>query len=291
MLHEIDPWQLNIVYEPFVPRGGDRVMCYHEENLLVAQGNDVAYPKRCRVEARDEELEYLFSLGETRYFLRSLSSRKQLSGFYWQKVRDLRYRLPLHQAYAGILGHHLYRWYTTRRYCGHCGKPTLRDTRERLIYCPNCGQKEYPVIMPAVIVGVIRGDSLLMTKYANRPNPNWALVAGFAEIGETLEQTVAREVMEEAGLEVTNITYYKSQPWPFSGSLLAGFFAEAAGNDSVVIDAAELAEATFVLRQQISVTYDGRALTNEMICFFRDYGPKAALRHDPLRQAPFKPIA
>jgi NAD+ diphosphatase len=131
----------------------------------------------------------------------------------------------------------------------------------------------YPRISPAVIVAVTKGDSILLTKYAGRAYAKYALIAGYTEIGETAEETVAREVMEEAGLKVKNIRYYKSQPWGFSETLLLGFFCEADGDDEICIDREELSVAQWVKRDEISKvqeTYDDISLTNEMICCFRD---------------------
>ena len=90
-----------------------------------------------------------------------------------------------------------------------------QDHKERMVHCECCGNMVYPKICPGIIVAVTNGDKLLLTKYAPAPgrNANYALVAGFTEIGETLEETVQREVMEEVGLKVKNIRYYKSQPW------------------------------------------------------------------------------
>jgi NAD+ diphosphatase len=95
--------------------------------------------------------------------------------------------------------------------------------------CTECHNIVYPRISPAVIVAVMDGNRILMTKYAGRVFKKYALIAGYAEIGETLEETVRREVMEEVGLKVKNIRYYKSQPWAFDDSLLSGFFCELDG--------------------------------------------------------------
>lgn len=92
-----------------------------------------------------------------------------------------------------------------------------------MMRCEHCGQMEFPKICPAVIIGVTDGNRLLMSKYAGRDYKKYALIAGFAEIGETIEETVQREVMEEVGLKVKNLRYYKSQPWSFSDTLLFGF--------------------------------------------------------------------
>ena len=94
--------------------------------------------------------------------------------------------------------------------------------------CPECHNTVYPRIMPAVIVGVINGDKLLLTKYRTGFKYN-ALIAGFTEIGETVEETVKREVMEEAGIKVNNIRYYKSQPWGSANDILLGFFCDVKG--------------------------------------------------------------
>jgi NAD+ diphosphatase len=96
------------------------------------------------------------------------------------------------------------------------------------------------------------------------------LVAGFAEIGETIEQTVEREVMEEVGLKVKNITYYKSQPWAYSNSLLFGFFAEVDGNTDITLEEAELSEGRWFHRSEIDLVEDGVSLTREMIVKFKN---------------------
>ena len=95
------------------------------------------------------------------------------------------------------------------------------------------------------------------------------MIAGFTEIGENAEQTVAREVMEEVGLKVKNIRYYKSQPWAFSGSLLMGFFAELDGDDVITLDTNELSEAGWFSRDEIDLEDDHLSLTREMIMLFK----------------------
>ena len=116
---------------------------------------------------------------------------------------------------------HLYDWYRNNRFCGRCGTPVVPDPsrKERMLSCPHCGNHIYPKICPAIIVGVIDGERILLTKYTGRNNPNYALVAGFTEIGETAEETVMREVMEEVGVKVKNLHYYKTQPWGMASDL------------------------------------------------------------------------
>lgn len=138
------------------------------------------------------------------------------------------------------------------------------------MYCPECHQMEYPKISPAVIIAVMDGSRLLLSKYADREYKKYALLAGFAEVGETLEETVRREVMEEVGLKVKNIRYYKSQPWSFTDTLLAGFFAELDGAAEITLDRQELAVAEWFEREELPVKYEDCSLTNEMIIAFKE---------------------
>ena len=142
-----------------------------------------------------------------------------------------------------------------------------KGVAERHLVCSRCHRIIYPQIAPAVIVGVIDGDRILMTRYARRGS-GLALIAGFTEIGETVEETVRREVMEEVGVRVKDITFYKSQPWAFSGTLLMGFYAQLDGDDTLTVDTRELSEAFWVKRDAIDVANQDLSLTNEMICQF-----------------------
>ena len=114
------------------------------------------------------------------------------------------------------------------------------------------------------------GDKILMSKYAGRAYKKYALLAGFTEIGETVEQTVAREVMEEVGLKVKNIRYYKSQPWAFSDTLLMGFYCDLDGDDTIILDQNELALAEWFSREDIPEVTSMESLTNEMIIRFKN---------------------
>ena len=164
----------------------------------------------------------------------------------------------------------LARWYHDNRYCGTCAHETVPSQTERALCCPHCGRTIYPRILPAVIIGVTDGDRILMTKYAGRSIPFYALVAGFNEIGETLEETVAREVMEEVGLKVKNIRYYKSQPWGIVDDLLAGFYCDVDGSTDITLDRNELKEAVWVERKDVEGQPHDLSLTNEMMVVFRE---------------------
>jgi NAD+ diphosphatase len=128
----------------------------------------------------------------------------------------------------------------------------------------------FPKVAPAVIVGVTNGDKILLTKYANREYKRYALIAGFNEIGENIEETVKREVMEEAGLHIKNIRYYKSQPWGFDSNLLMGFFCEVDGDKNIRMDEHELSEAEWVDREDIPEYGENLSLTHEMMQVFKN---------------------
>ena len=136
--------------------------------------------------------------------------------------------------------------------------------------CPECGNMIFPKIAPAVIVAVTDGDRILMSKYAGRTYKRYALIAGFVEIGETAEQTVQREVMEEVGLQVKNVRYYKSQPWGVESDLLMGFFCDLDGSDAIHIDENELAMAEWFDRDNMPAHDDGISLTREMMRIFEE---------------------
>ena len=145
----------------------------------------------------------------------------------------------------------------------------VHDDKERMMRCPDCGMMEFPKICPAVIIAVTHGNKILMSKYAGREYKKYALLAGFNETGESIEETVRREVMEEVGLKVKNLRYYKSQPWSFTDTLLMGFFCELDGEDGITLDTDELAMAEWLEREQMPVEAEDLSLTNEMMMAFK----------------------
>ncbi len=141
-------------------------------------------------------------------------------------------------------------WDVTHRFCGKCGTPTEVDPKERARRCPRCESAFYPRVSPAVIVLVERGDQVLLARGANFPRPWFSTLAGFVEPGESFEEAVAREVKEEVGVDVKNLRYFGSQPWPFGRSVMVGFNAEWAGGE-IAADGVEIAEAHWYRRDEL----------------------------------------
>ncbi len=117
-------------------------------------------------------------------------------------------------------------WDRDHRFCGRCGTGTERRPAELARVCPRCGLQQFPRISPAVIMRIERGEELLLARSPHFAPGVYSTIAGFVEPGESLEQTVVREVREEVGVEVTNVRYFGSQPWPFPHSLMIGFVAD-----------------------------------------------------------------
>ena len=217
---------------------------------------------------------YLFSIDNIKYFLIPEQNEipEGLSNFDFYTPRQLR-DMPLDSnvdIFAVFSAYHLWKWYDDNKFCGHCGKPLVHDTLERALYCGECKSKIYPRINPAVIIGILnqKKDKILITKYRTG-YAHSALVAGFTEFGETLEQTVEREVMEEVGLKVKNISYYKSQPWALAQDILAGFFCEVDGDETIKMDESELKYAEWVSRDEVELQPNDYSLTNEMMKMFK----------------------
>lgn len=135
-------------------------------------------------------------------------------------------------------------WNADHQFCGRCGKPNEAHSTDRAKVCTDCGLISYPRLSPSIIVLVHDGDTVLLARNAQWPGGMFSTLAGFVEPGESIEQTVHREVKEEVGVDVRNLSYLGSQSWPFPNSLMLGFHAEYAGGE-IVCQEDEIAEARF----------------------------------------------
>lgn len=273
MIQDIAPHRYDNAFKTRRPEAADYVLVIHNNRTLLIDREQTTAARRREAQKPEavyaiplfseitevvadavERAVYLFAIDEKSYFLienKEENAVAETGRFAFKGTQYFRLMEPMYQAFAAITATQIWRWRESRKFCGRCGAGTTDSTTERALVCPVCGQIEYPKISPAVIVAVTNGDKLLMSRYRDRPYRGYALIAGFVEIGETFEETVQREVMEEVGLKVRNIRYFKSQPWAFTDTEMIGFFAELDGDDTIRLEEDELAEAGWYRREEI----------------------------------------
>ena len=278
MIQEIKIGIYHNEYREQRPEKGDYIMFAQGRSILMRKASeDIAYLHFEEIPTQMSYI-YLFQIDidgkMLKFFLGESGKLPQsiMNDYAYEPQNVFRTKGPDYMAFAGITACQLANWYEATRYCGTCGMALVHDGKERMMRCPKCNAMHYPKISPAVIVGVIdrEQERILMTKYAGRDYKKYALIAGFSEIGETAEDTVRREVMEEVGIKVKNIRYYKSQPWSFTDTLLLGFYCELDGDDQIRLDQEELSIGQWLHRDEIPTEYDGISLTNEMIMRFKN---------------------
>ncbi|HIR56158.1 MAG TPA: NAD(+) diphosphatase [Candidatus Gallacutalibacter pullicola] len=271
MIQDIFPHKFDNSFHIRAPKEDDFALSYSKEGALlkICDGEPQLPTFADFGPGYAAEAEYLFSIDEKGYFLvRTVPELGERFAFF-----PLSYFRTMEcgwQAFAGITGSQLWRWENSRQYCGRCGAKTVPGTTERSRCCPSCGQVEYPKICPAVIVAVTDGDKLLMVRNVRSTASRYVLIAGYVEFGETFEETVRREVLEEVGLHIKNIRYYKNQPWSFSDTLMIGCTAELDGSPETTLQETEIAEARWFRREEIPDTSSLISIGSEMIENFRN---------------------
>ncbi len=300
MIQDIAPHKLNNHYEPGIqPEHSSPVVAFFWSDILVKEdptsASGLFFLPTYGEFPEDTDVQYLFTYDGKAVFATWYDDEPSLEGYEIFSIRDLRNLalLEKHQVFLLMTSLQLANWYRDNKYCGRCASPTLHHPTERALVCPDCQRTIYPRILPAVIVAVVHNGKILLTKYSPKTGhafPYYALVAGFTEIGETLEETVAREVHEETGLRVKNIRYYKSQPWSVVDDLLMGFYCEANvdamereaasqghtegisdenGDPVLHLDENELKTGVWLTPEEMTLQPDAYSLTNEMMLLFK----------------------
>jgi NAD+ diphosphatase len=273
MIQDIFPKHLkNTFHHEIAAEANDNLIFFENGRIYInydSNNNELSFPKMA--DSREIiNVIYLFSIDDQRFFL--VFDKKLIPSSYkplgLNEIRQLKI-FNKENVYAVFTAFHLWKWYMDNQYCGRCGHATMHDSVERALVCPVCKNTIYPRLNPAVIIGIIHGEKILLTKYNTGFSHN-ALVAGFTEIGETLEETVQREVMEEVGLKVKNIVYYKSQPWGIAQDILVGFFCQVDGDETIYMDSSELKYANWVERDKVELQPTDYSLTNEMMKIFKE---------------------
>ena len=250
MIQDIAPHIFSNAYAPKRPEATSYALYFNGHTVLAGKDSStLRFPRFSELNGIEESVYekaiYLFAIDNDCFYLVHQVPEEQPE-FELKDIGLFRTSGPRHLAFGGITGYSLYKWYDNHQFCSHCGAKLVHHEKERMLHCQTCNNTEYPKIMPAVIIAVTNGNKILLSKYANREYTRYALLAGFTEIGESVGETVKREVMEEVGLHVKNLRYYKSQPWAFSDTLLMGFFAEVEGDDSITLDREESGSSRMV---------------------------------------------
>ena len=279
MLQDLEFGHLDNQYHEKLPNPRDRVLCMRRGDILVGRDTDntlhIPTWEQVQTQCADwhrwggMQTQFIFSMQGEDYYL-WMGEARELEGFAYEPASTLRQTVSKNICFAAMTGWHLFTWYRNNQFCGRGGAKTEHDHKERMMRCPHCGNMIFPRIAPAVIIALVDGDRLMLSKYAGRSYTRFALLAGFIEIGETAEECVAREVMEEVGLKVKNVRYYKSQPWGIAGNLQIGYFCDLDGDDTVRLDENELSEANWYDRHDLPAKDDGISLTREMIRIFSE---------------------
>jgi NAD+ diphosphatase len=254
----------NDPYLPFISQvnpgcerqAGDLWFAVHDKTLLVkVTGTHVALPSYEEITKEGFAMSHVMHLGSLRgraCYAAELSSAEAVKApFELYGLRSVVTGL-LSEELFGIASKalHLVQWNRVSRFCSACGAATKDKIDERAKACPACGRLDYPRISPAVIVAITRGNRILLAHNKNARTGFHSVLAGFVEPGESFEQCVRREVYEEVALEVDNIRYFGSQPWPFPDSLMVGFTADYAQGE-IKVDGVEIEAADWYDRDSL----------------------------------------
>lgn len=276
MIQDIFPHVFRNEFEVKTPSNDSYFLYFLDGSLMLCKHDTKLIPQYKDLGSLSQEAmshsDFLFSIDEMNFFLVDescvkLEESETLKLYKTGVIRELK---PMWVSFAAVSAQQLHRFYTSNRFCGCCGSSMMKSKKERAAVCTTCGNTIYPKISPAVIVAVTYEGKLLLTKYAGREYTRYALVAGYTEFGETLEETVKREVLEEVGIHVKNIRYYKNQPWGFSDSILVGYWAELDGSPQIHLDETELSTAVWMAPEDIPDDFTNISLTHEMILLFKD---------------------
>lgn len=269
MIQEIFPHRFNNQFIPGIEFNDESYVFHYKENsiLLKILGDELEIPRKKDFKEISEKSEhtFLFTLNDVPCFLVWDSLAENEPNFVLKEISFFRTTKQHEIAWVSIAGLHLMNWYTQNKFCGKCGSETKHKEDERAIQCPTCNTVVYPKISPAIIVAIVCNDKILLARNSNFTGGWYSLIAGYADVGESLEDTLIREVKEEVGVDVKNIRYYKSQPWPLSGSMMIGFVAEADENQPIVIDEKEIVEAKWFSRGNLPLHSLNISIAGEMI--------------------------
>lgn len=267
MIQDIHPhtFSNNFIADAVI-KDSDYMIHFKEgELLLKMNGEACAFPKRSELIGEHAKGLFLFTLNGQHCYLLWECQVPHATDFVYQEISYFKTITQPEMDWASSIAYQLKNWYEQNKFCGKCGSVTDEGNEERAIHCPACETTKYPNISPAIIVAILCDDKILLARGSHFPEGFFSLVAGYVDVGETIEDTVVREVQEEVGLKVKNIRYYQSQPWPFSGSMMIGFIAEADKGQTIKVDNKEILEAAWYTKDDLPNYPRERSIAGEMI--------------------------
>ncbi|PLX23367.1 MAG: NAD(+) diphosphatase [Marinilabiliales bacterium] len=269
MIQDIYPHRFSNDYIGNRKMDKDDIILYYKYDsfLLKSCGDKFSLPqKRDFPEISDKTRStFLFSLNDISCYLVWDDLSTDQPEFIYKEINFFRHTNQQEIAWASMVGYHLMNWYAQNRFCGKCGAETEEKQDERALVCTTCSSIIYPRISPAVIAAIICKDKILLARGANWPGDWYSCIAGYVDVGESIEEALQREAKEEVGLDIKNIRYYKSQPWPLSGSMMIGFVAEADDRQRIVVEEKEIAEAKWFHRSELPKYSSKISIAGEMI--------------------------
>ncbi|MCU4164951.1 NAD(+) diphosphatase [Carboxylicivirga caseinilyticus] len=266
MLHDIYPHTFANEFKPDMPiREDDYVFCFAENNILVKKsGDQYELPLKKDIGEVKSGL-FFFTLNDKSCFWVLDEVDLPSDDFVYHDVTSFQSFQQKELDWSTMVARQLKTWYERNKFCGKCGSPNQWKTDERAIVCSSCNNVLYPQIAPAIIVAIFKNDQILLAHNVNFREGFYSLVAGYVDVGESIEDAVRREVREEVGIEIKNIRYYNSQPWPYSGSMMIGFLADADGNQTIQVDNHEIEHADWFGRDNLPNHPIARSIAGEII--------------------------
>lgn len=238
----------------------NHLLCASDGTLLVLNEQEFS---NLRI---DIVLNRLIAVCSDEQFWVAVTHHHDITGFQWLNLRSHLGHINEDQFQLAGRALQISRWHFDHQYCGRCGQPTVAHAKDMAKTCVSCALDLYPRLSPCIITLVTRGDYCLLARHARSSTEKFSCLAGFIEAGESPEQTVAREVFEEVGITVNNMRYIASQPWPFPGQLMLGYFTDYVLGD-IVVDQHEILEANWYRYDELPkvpplATLSGRLIDN-----------------------------
>ncbi len=230
--------------QPLPASGDGWVVLYHRQSFAIFEGRVLLDPDTARFLGDPELSLFLGHLDGKPCELLRLREPVELPGLSWQGLRGMIGQVDDDTFRLLGLAQQLDAWQDTHRFCGRCGSALQPRADERAMECAGCGLRQYPKLAPSIIVLISREDKVLLARAPHFPAGFFSTLAGFIEPGESAEECVHREVLEEVGLQVDQLEYLGSQNWPFPNSLMLGFHARYHSGD-IVPQPGEIEEAAW----------------------------------------------